>query len=78
MSDDFWRRREIDSPCVNICAIHPVTGYCAGCHRTADEIAQWSAMTGDARQGILLELPKRAAEHQKRRGGRAGRKARDS
>jgi predicted Fe-S protein YdhL (DUF1289 family) len=39
-----------DSPCVGICRLHPETGRCIGCHRTAEEIrthgekfAQWQA-----------------------------------
>ena len=67
----------IESPCVNICVIHAETGLCLGCRRTRDEIAAWSAMTDAARRRVMEELPSRAA-HPGRRGGRAGRVARNS
>ena len=32
---------EIPSPCVSVCAVDPAGGYCLGCYRTLDEIAEW-------------------------------------
>ena len=55
-----WRRNEIDSPCVQICVIHPGARICAGCGRTPDEIARWSSFTDDERAAIKAELPARA------------------
>ena len=75
MTDDVWKRPEIDSPCVKICVIHPRAGICAGCYRTLDEIADWSAMSPDARARLMAELPTRAGQLKKRRGGREGRLA---
>ncbi len=72
---DTWKRNEPDSPCVNICLIHPDVGICIGCHRTADEIAQWSAMDQDVRLALKLSLPERAEQLKpKRRGGAARRR----
>ena len=74
MSDEVWRRAEIESPCVKICVIHPETRLCLGCHRTIEEIAAWSRMTPEARRAVMAELPARiAAAGPRRRGGRAGR-----
>ncbi|QBY00246.1 DUF1289 domain-containing protein [Rhodophyticola sp. CCM32] len=73
MSDEIWKRDEIESPCVNICVIHPETRLCTGCNRSIDEIAQWSKMSDEARAGIMAELPTRAPILKKRRGGRAAR-----
>ncbi|MEO0958503.1 MAG: DUF1289 domain-containing protein, partial [Pseudomonadota bacterium] len=28
-----WRREPIESPCVNICMLHPETRLCVGCAR---------------------------------------------
>lgn len=70
-----WQRDEVESPCVNICVIHPRAGICAGCHRTIEEIAAWSAMPAPERRRIMDELPERAALLRQRRGGRAGRRA---
>jgi uncharacterized protein len=74
VTDDIWRRNEIESPCVKICVIHPETRLCLGCHRTAEEIGAWSNMTPEARRQVMAELPARAARVKpRRRGGRAAR-----
>lgn len=72
-SDIVWRRNEIESPCVQVCVIHPEARLCIGCYRTRDEIASWSRMTSEARSELMVELPGRAASLPGRRGGRAGR-----
>ncbi|MBB5220632.1 hypothetical protein HNP73_000553 [Amaricoccus macauensis] len=77
MSDEIWRRDEIESPCVKICVIEPETRLCLGCHRSIDEIGAWSAMTPEARRAVIAELPARAARAKPvRRGGAAGRRSR--
>ncbi|MEO1137840.1 MAG: DUF1289 domain-containing protein [Pseudomonadota bacterium] len=68
-----WKRDEIDSPCVRICVVHPEARICTGCYRTIDEIAQWSRMTPDERTAVMADLPERAGQLRKRRGGRAAR-----
>jgi hypothetical protein len=32
----------VPSPCISICQMDADTGWCQGCFRTLDEIAQWS------------------------------------
>lgn len=71
--NQIWKRAEIESPCVNICVIHPQTGICAGCYRTLDEIGAWSQMTSEDRRTVMAALPDRAGLLKKRRGGREGR-----
>ena len=74
MTDDVWKRDEIESPCIKVCVVDPATGFCIGCQRTIDEIAGWSAMTPEARRLVMADLPSRAARARPvRRGGRAGR-----
>ncbi len=68
-----WVRNEIDSPCIQICVIHPKVGICAGCYRSLQEIADWSTMTPDLRRALMTELPERAGLLKKRRGGRGAR-----
>lgn len=68
-----WRRDEIESPCVNICVVHPAERLCVGCLRSVDEIAAWSQMTPEARRAVMAELPDRAGRLKQRRGGRAAR-----
>ena len=71
MSEDIWKRNEVDSPCVNICIIHPRANICTGCFRSIDEISSWSNMSESERKGILKELPNRSSKLRVRRGGRA-------
>jgi predicted Fe-S protein YdhL (DUF1289 family) len=51
--------KSILSPCVGICTMDGALGFCLGCGRTADEIAEWSS-AGDERRGeIWAVLPER-------------------
>jgi len=77
MTDEIWKRAEIDSPCVKVCVIHPESRLCTGCLRSIDEIGAWSGMTAEARRRVMDDLPDRASLITKRRGGRAGRLKRD-
>lgn len=71
-----WTRKEIESPCVRVCVVHPEARICTGCFRTVDEIARWSKMDPEERREIMAALPDRAPMLRKRRGGRAARLAR--
>ena len=73
MNTPLWKRDEIESPCVQICVVHPETRICTGCYRTIDEITDWSRMTPEARRNIIDDLPARADQLKVRRGGRAAR-----
>ena len=68
--DPLWQRDEIESPCVQICLVHPEARICLGCHRTPDEIAAWSRMTPEERREIMAGLPERKSLLPGRRGGR--------
>lgn len=68
-----WKRNEIDSPCVQICVVHPKERICTGCYRTIDEITHWARLTPEVRREIMEELPTRAPRLAQRRGGRAAR-----
>ena len=74
MSDlPVWKRDEIESPCVEVCVIHPATRLCLGCRRTGDEIARWSSMVPEERRRIMDELPDRDPGPKGRSGGRSAR-----
>lgn len=77
MTDDVWRRQEIESPCIKICVVHPESRLCTGCLRSIDEIGRWSRMSATERREVMAELPSRASAFSKRRGGRAARIARN-
>jgi hypothetical protein len=72
-SDNIWKRAEIESPCVKLCAVHPTERICVGCFRTLEEIGSWSRMTPETRARIMTELPDRAPRLRVRRGGHAAR-----
>lgn len=72
-TDDIWVRNEVESPCIKICVVHAQSRLCTGCLRSIDEIGAWSRMTPEARAAVMAELPNRAGQIAKRRGGRAAR-----
>ncbi len=76
MSDDIWKRAEVESPCVKICVIHPEARLCTGCLRSIEEITIWSKLSPEARRAVMEDLPNRQGQLRKRRGGRAARLAR--
>ena len=47
------------SPCVGICKLDDTTGYCLGCGRSGDEVAQWVVMSEAQRDDVWLKLPAR-------------------
>ena len=74
--DSVWQRQEVESPCIQICVVHPEERICTGCYRSIDEITRWSKMDNAERSAIMAELEGRAPRLRKRRGGRASRMAR--
>lgn len=73
MTDDIWKRAEIESPCVKVCVVHPAARLCIGCLRSPDEIAAWSRMSVESRRAIIAALPERAPLIKGQRRGRAAR-----
>jgi len=73
MTDEIWKRDEIESPCVKTCVVHPAARICIGCHRTPDEIAAWSRMSPGLRRDIMAALPARETLLRGKRKGRAAR-----
>lgn len=76
MSDDIWKRAEVESPCIKVCVIHPEARLCTGCLRSIDEITIWSKLSPEARRAVIDDLPSRQGKLAKRRGGRAARLSR--
>ena len=52
----------VSSPCTGVCRIDGGSGLCAGCARTLDEIARWSAMSEAERLRVRAQLPGRMAD----------------
>lgn len=56
----------IASPCILVCAIEPVSGFCYGCGRTRQEIGDWASYSDDHRTDLMAILPERVAGLQRR------------
>jgi predicted Fe-S protein YdhL (DUF1289 family) len=69
----------MESPCILVCSIDTVTGYCFGCGRTRDEIGSWMTYTSEERRTIMATLPARleTVERKPRRETRRTRMARE-
>jgi uncharacterized protein len=52
----------LETPCINVCIIDNLTGYCMGCGRTQTEIGTWTAMTSVERRALMERLPDRLTE----------------
>jgi hypothetical protein len=51
----------VASPCTSVCTIDAVTGLCAGCYRTLDEIAGWIDLPEPHKRTLLATLATRRA-----------------
>ncbi|MEO0391228.1 MAG: DUF1289 domain-containing protein [Pseudomonadota bacterium] len=53
---------DIASPCTGICKLDEATGWCTGCGRTGDEIADWRTTTPDTRAAAWDQIPTRLTQ----------------
>lgn len=56
----------VPSPCVNICRMHPVSGWCVGCRRTIDEIVAWGRLDDEGKRAVWAQLPGRRGQNAQR------------
>jgi predicted Fe-S protein YdhL (DUF1289 family) len=56
----------VASPCVNVCQMDAVSGWCRGCARSLGEIAGWGSAPVAVQRHVLDQLPPRRAELQRR------------
>ncbi len=71
MSDDA-------SPCILVCVLDPVTGFCIGCGRTGAEIGGWLGMGREERLALKAGLAARLTAMTARATRQGGRRARPS
>lgn len=50
------------SPCNSICRLDPGSGFCLGCMRTLDEIADWPILSPLEKRSLMELLDRRWAE----------------
>lgn len=51
----------VPSPCAKVCALDPRSGYCVGCYRTIDEVANWVEMSAEDKRAVLERVAQRRA-----------------
>ncbi|HVE09817.1 MAG TPA: DUF1289 domain-containing protein [Paraburkholderia sp.] len=52
----------VPSPCINVCRMNPATGWCDGCLRTIDEIANWSLLADAEKRAVWDAIDTRHAQ----------------
>jgi uncharacterized protein len=51
----------VESPCIKVCVLDEVRGYCIGCGRSLGEIAAWSSATEEEKREIVARAAARKA-----------------
>jgi predicted Fe-S protein YdhL (DUF1289 family) len=51
--------RQVPSPCTGVCRIDHISGFCEGCLRTLDEIADWPMLSAAEKKALLERLRER-------------------
>ncbi|HTH62416.1 MAG TPA: DUF1289 domain-containing protein [Paraburkholderia sp.] len=53
---------KVPSPCIDVCRMDDATGWCDGCLRTIDEIANWSSFDDDQKHAVWQAIDERHAQ----------------
>ncbi|MBN8530680.1 MAG: DUF1289 domain-containing protein [Alphaproteobacteria bacterium] len=56
----------IPSPCISVCSIDDATGFCRGCFRTTQEVAEWPYADDGWKAEVLKCLEERKAEDRRK------------
>jgi uncharacterized protein len=51
--------QEVQSPCIGVCSVDEMTGFCQGCYRTLEEIQGWWDLDYAAKQKVVDEAKAR-------------------
>ena len=52
----------VPSPCISVCRMDAVTGFCEGCFRSLDEIAAWGMAPEHEKRRVWTLLVERARQ----------------
>ena len=52
--------QDLPSPCISVCRMDRLGGFCEGCLRTIEEIAGWSRMDDTAKRKVWRAIELRA------------------
>jgi predicted Fe-S protein YdhL (DUF1289 family) len=55
-------KTEVQSPCIGVCSMDDLTGFCQGCFRTMTEIQDWWDLDNAAKQVIVDQVAAREAD----------------
>jgi uncharacterized protein len=50
----------VESPCISVCTMDEVSGFCLGCYRTIEEIQSWWDLDNAQRSAIVEQANQRA------------------
>ncbi len=53
---------EFESPCIGVCVMDEVTGFCQGCYRTLDEIKQWWDLDNTQKRLVMQKANERVEQ----------------
>ena len=52
----------VPSPCIQVCRISAVTGWCEGCQRRLEEIGGWGGMSEDDKRAVWRRIHARRTQ----------------
>ena len=52
----------VPSPCISVCRMDAVTGWCEGCFRTLEEVAGWGMASDEEKLAVWRQLVERAQQ----------------
>ena len=52
---------EVPSPCISVCRMDAVSGWCEGCRRTLEEVADWGRLDEGGKRAIWALIEERLA-----------------
>ncbi len=52
---------EVPSPCMSVCRMDAVTGWCEGCRRTLEEVSDWGRLDEGGKRAIWALIEERLA-----------------
>jgi predicted Fe-S protein YdhL (DUF1289 family) len=55
-------KKKHQSPCIDVCKMDKISGFCKGCLRTKQEIKAWKELTKSDRRGILVTIALRKTQ----------------
>jgi predicted Fe-S protein YdhL (DUF1289 family) len=55
---------KVPSPCISLCTMDAVTGYCKGCYRTINEIATWGGAPEEWKLRVWRRIEQRELDDQ--------------